>query len=161
MQRTPRIASQFIAGRPWRGVADTGRWAAADAMRRFWLLILLAVGLSLLLGGFTYLAIFASIPYQEPTLKMAARDRDGLKLKAGDVDLVVVPEHDWTLKIGRGWYGIQGYPWATRLVFGPRSAMIRLPFSSVAAFGLAAFAAMGMFFCYCLSRTDPTRRGTE
>ena len=81
-----------------------------------------------MLGGFTYLAMFASIPYQQPTPKMALRDRDGLKLKSGDSYCIVGPDHDWTLRFGRGWYGIQGYPFGTRLVLGARSAMISAPF---------------------------------
>jgi len=97
-------------------------------MRRFWLLVLFSTALSLLLGGFTYLAMFASIPYQQPTPKMALRDRDGLKLKSGDSYCIVGPDHDWTLRLGRGWYGIQGYPFGTRLVLGARSAMISAPF---------------------------------
>src|SRR5207244_1331298 len=96
-------------------------------MRRFWLLILFSTTLSLVLGGFTYLAMFASIPYQQPTPKMELRHRDGLKLKIGDSYCIVVPDHDWTLKLGRGWYGIQGYPFGTRLVLGVRSAMIPAP----------------------------------
>jgi hypothetical protein len=45
-----------------------------------------------------------------------------LKLKIGDSYCIVVPDHDWTLKLGRGWYGIQGYPFGTRLVLGPKQA---------------------------------------
>jgi len=53
-------------------------------MRRFWLIIPFSSGLSLLLCGFIYAAFFASIPYQQPTPKMAARDRDGWKLNFGN-----------------------------------------------------------------------------
>ena len=122
-------------------------------MRRFWQLILFSIGLSLLLGGFTYLAMLASIPYQQPTPKMAARDRDGWKLKFGDSYIIVVPDHDWTLKLGRGWYGIQGYPSSTRLVLGARSATIPVPFPLliVSGLGLALFAAVAVISCYRVS----------
>src|SRR6266704_5284919 len=78
---------------------------------------------------------------------MALRDRDGLKLKIGDSYCIVVPDHDWTLKLGRGWYGIQGYPFGTRLVLGARSAMIPAPFPLVSRLGLALFIALGVFSC--------------
>src|SRR6266480_5563456 len=99
-------------------------------MRRFWLLILFSTTLSLMLVGVTYLAMFASIPYQQPTPKMALRDC---------AYCIVGPEHDWTLRLGRGWYGIQGYPFGTRLVLGARSAMISAPFPLVSRLGLALF----------------------
>jgi len=131
-------------------------------MRRFWLLILFSTTLSLVLGGFTYLAMFASIPYQQPTPKMALRDRDGLKLKIGDSYCIVVPDHDWTLKLGRGWYGIQGYPFSTRLVLGARSAMIPAPFPLVSRLGLALFTAVGVFSCYrAFSGYRVSRSGNE
>src|SRR5438093_1386021 len=111
-------------------------------MRRFWLIILFSTGLSVLLCGFSYLAMFASIPYQQPTPKIAARDRDGWKLKFGDSYYIVVPDHDWTLKLAGGWFGIQGYPSSTRLVLGARSAMIPVPFPLVSGLGLALFTAV-------------------
>jgi hypothetical protein len=42
-------------------------------MRRFWPLIVIAAGLFLLVGGFIYDAMFAGIPYQDPTPEMLAR----------------------------------------------------------------------------------------
>jgi len=131
-------------------------------MRRFWRVILFAICLSLLLRGFIYLAMLASIPYQQPTPKMAVRDRDGLKLKIGDSYCIVVPDHDWTLKLGRGWYGIQGYPFGTRLVLGVRSAMIPAPFPLVSRLGLTLFTAVGVFCCYrVFSGYRVSRNGNE
>ena len=131
-------------------------------MRRFWLLVLFSAALSLLLGGFTYLAMFASIPYQQPTPKMALRDRDGLKLKIDDSYGIIAPDHDWTLKLGKGWYGIQGYPFRTRLVLGEQSAMIPAPFPLVSRLGLALFTAVGVFWCYrVFSCYRESRNGIE
>jgi len=42
-------------------------------MRRFWPLILIAVGLLFLVGGFIYDVMFAGIPYQDPTPEISAR----------------------------------------------------------------------------------------
>ena len=126
-------------------------------MRRFWLIILFSIGLSVLLFGISYLAMFASVPYQQPTPKMAARDRDGWKLKVGDSYFIILPDHDWTLKLGRRWYGIQGYPFATRLVLGAHSAMIPVPFLLLGALGLALFAALGVLSCYRVSRNGKER----
>jgi hypothetical protein len=42
-------------------------------MRRFWLVILVATGLFLLLSGFIYDVMFAGIPYQDPTPEVSAR----------------------------------------------------------------------------------------
>ena len=131
-------------------------------MRRIGLLILFSTTLSLVLGGLIYLAMFASIPYQQPTPKMALCDRDGLKLKIGDSYCIVAPDHDWTLKLGRGWYGIQGYPFGTRLVLGARSAMIPAPFPLVSRLGLALFTAVGVFWCYrVFSCYRVSRNGNE
>src|SRR5216117_4441188 len=104
----------------------------------------------------------ASIPHQQPTPKMALRDRDGLKLKSGDYYCIVGPDHDWTLRLGRGWYGIQGYPFGTRLVLGPQSAMISAPFPLVSRLGLALFTAVGVFWCYrVFSCYRVSRNGNE
>ena len=131
-------------------------------MRRIGLLILFSTTLSLVVGGFTYLAMIASIRYQQPTPKMALRDRDGLKLKSGDSYCIVGPDHDWTLRLGRGWYGIQGYPFGTRLVLGARSAMISAPFPLVSRLGLALFTAVGVFWCYrVFSCYRVSRNGNE
>ena len=42
-------------------------------MKRSWPFILIAAGLSLLIGGFIYDVMFAGIPYQDPTPEMSAR----------------------------------------------------------------------------------------
>ena len=47
--------------------------ATLNAIKRFWPIIFIAAGLSLLLGGFTYDLTFAGIPYQDPTPEMSAR----------------------------------------------------------------------------------------
>ena len=41
-------------------------------MKRFWPVMLIAVGFLLLLGGFIYDVMFAGIPYQDPTPELAA-----------------------------------------------------------------------------------------
>ena len=112
-------------------------------MRRFCFIIVAATVLSLLVTGLGYLAMLASIPYQQPTGAMAARDRDWLRIGSS---IAIAPERDWTLKIGRGWYGLQSYPWGTRLVVGARSTMVRLPFLAVTASLLVPFVGLGMFF---------------
>jgi hypothetical protein len=127
-------------------------------MRRFCFIIVAATVLSLLVAGLGYLAMLASIPYQRPTGAMAARDRDWLTMRISSVGIVkVAPERDWTLKIGRGWYGLQSYPWGTRLVVGARSTMIRLPFLAVTASLLGPFVGLGMFF-WCRAARDHDER---
>jgi hypothetical protein len=42
-------------------------------MRRFWPFGLVAIGMSLLLGGFAWNIMFAGIPYQDPPPELAAR----------------------------------------------------------------------------------------
>jgi hypothetical protein len=42
-------------------------------MKRFWPIFLVVAGFFLLLGGFIYDAIYAGIPYQDPTPEMSAR----------------------------------------------------------------------------------------
>jgi hypothetical protein len=42
-------------------------------MKRFLPLLLLALGILLLIGGFFYDVVFAGVPYQDPTPEMSAR----------------------------------------------------------------------------------------
>ena len=127
-------------------------------MRRFCLLIVVATVLSVLLAGVSYLVMVACIPYERPTPAIASRDGRGLPMRFGDGYVgIVVPERDWTVKIGRGWYGVQGYPWGTRLVAGARSTMVRLPFPAVAALSVVTVVAFGTLFWYCAGRFHDER----
>lgn len=123
---------------------DPWRSAASVTMTRFWRLVLVAAAVSLLLGVLAYILTFAGIPHQSPAPKMRAAYYTNYTLTIGG-GVRVVPERDWTLKVGKGCCGIQGYLFGTRLVCGRFSTLIPLPFFTVVALGLAVGFVVGTF----------------
>jgi hypothetical protein len=103
------------------------RWAASrgvkNAMTRFLRLLLVATALSVLLGGLIYLVTLATIPLSSPAAKMRAGYYDNWPICIGG-GYSILPERDWTLKLGKECCGVQKYVLGTRIVCGRFSVLI-------------------------------------
>jgi hypothetical protein len=122
-------------------------------MKRSQRLFLSVAAMSLLLVVLGHGLMFGRIPNQTPAPRMPAPHYDNWTLDLGG-GYSLVPDHDWTLKLGRACYGMQGYLSAsrslTRIVRGRFSLLIPLPLSLVPGLGFVSAAALGLW--YHLSR---------